>query len=181
MKLRFGIDETSLERMRTRLNETCEEPPVGRRLSYVYLDTPDGDLEKHGVAVRFRRSAAIGTPAPGRRWKRQELWRKKADDPVRSVKKLGIRRLKQRLDATFSVRIERWSWTLPDAWAAVSLDRTAISTGRLSEEYAEMRVVCRRRHLDAAMRFAVGLGAMQITSVRARERGQSLLEKSDLA
>ena len=40
MKLRFGIDPAGRDAIRARLDEGCEEPPIGRGLSYVYLDTP---------------------------------------------------------------------------------------------------------------------------------------------
>ena len=175
MKLRFGIDAAAHERIRIRLDSICEEPPVGRRLSYVYLDTPDGALATRGVAMRFRRSAAIGAPAAGRSWRGQELWCKRRDGASKSLKRPGIKRLKQRLDATFAVRIERWTWRLEDDWAAISLDRSEVSTGLAQETFVEMRIVCKRRRADRAMEFAVELGAMHLSSIRARERGLALL------
>ena len=174
MKLRFGIDAAAHDRIRGRLDALSEEPPVGRRLSYVYLDTPDGDLAERGVALRFRRSAALGAPTSGRAWKRQEIWPK--DEAAGSIKRLGIRQLKQRLDATFTVRIERWTWRPRQAWAVVSLDRSAVSTGYAEDAFVELRIVCKRKRADAAMTLAVELGAMHLASVRARERGLALLE-----
>lgn len=176
MKLLFGIDAASHEQIRRTLDGLCPEPPVGRRLSYVYLDTPDGALAAHGVALRFRRAAAIGAPSPRRPWGRQEIWPKaqaKRKDGA-SLKSLGIKRLKQRLDATFNVRIERWSWSMDGAWT-VSLDHSEVSTGSRQETFDELRFVCRKKHLDEIMQFAVELGAMHLASRRARERGQALL------
>ena len=175
MKLRFGIDATTHARIREALDERCEEPPIGRRLSYVYLDTEDGALATHGVALRYRRSAAIGTDSSRRPWREQTLWTKTTNDKKASIKKLGIKRLKQRLDATFNVRIERWTWTIDDGWAAVSLDRSEISTGARHEAFAELRVVCKRKHRDAAMDMAVNLGATRLASTKARDRGMALL------
>ena len=172
MKLRFGIDAASHELIRQTLDGLCLEPPIGRRLSYVYLDTPDGALAGHGVALRFRRSVAIGAPSPRRPWRRQEIWPKDKDGA--SLKSLGIRRLKQRLTATFNVRIERWTWSVDDAWT-VSLDRSEVSTGAKWESFNELRFVFQKRQSDKIMRFAVELGAMHLTSRRARERGQALL------
>ena len=171
MKLRFGLDTTAYERLRDALDAAASAPPVGKRLSYVYLDTPEDDLAGRGVALRFRRSVAAGADAPARGWRKQMLW---AKDGPRSLKALGVPRLRQRVDATFTIRIERWTWQLR-SWAAVSLDRIAISTGRSGEETVEMRIRCRRKRRDAAMRLAVELGAMHLVSQRARERGQALL------
>ena len=171
MKLRFGLDATAYERLRDALDAAASEPPVGKRLSYVYLDTPEDDLAGHGVAMRFRRSAAAGADAPARGWRRQVLW---AKDSPQSLKALGVPRLKQRIDATFTVRIERWTWQ-PRSWAEVSLDRIAVSTGRSSEDSVELRIRCRRKRRDAAMTLAVELGAVHLVSQRARERGRALL------
>ena len=171
MKLRFGIDATAYGRLRDALDATAGEPPVGRRLSYVYLDTPEDDLAGHRVALRFRRSAAAGADAPARGWRRQVLF---AQGGPQSLKALGLPRLKQRVDATFTVRIERWTWQ-PKPWAKVSLDRIAVSTGRSGEDTVELRILCRRKRRDAAMKLAVELGAVHLVSQRARERGQALL------
>ena len=176
MKLRFGIDAAAYDQIEARLGALCEEPPVGRRLSYVYLDTPEGDLAARGVALRFRRTAALGAPAVGRPWRRQEIWPK--DKPTGSIKKLAIPRLKRRLDATFSVRIDRWTWHPRMGWAVVSLDRSEVSTGAAQEAFAELRIVCKRRRTDEAVQLAVELGAMHLSSVRARERGLALLAQS---
>ena len=176
MKLRFGIDAAAHERIRQTLDSLCLDPPTGRRLSYVYLDTPDGALAASGVALRFRRSAAIGSPSLRRPWRRQELWPK--DKPARSLKTLKIERLKQRLDATFSVRIDRWTWIIDDGFAAVSLDRGEISTGARCERFDELRFVCKKKRMDAVMNLAVELGATHLSSRRARERGQALLGTS---
>ena len=158
------------------LDQRCEAPPVGRRLSYVYLDTPDGALAARGAALRFRRSAALGVASPRRRWHRQELWPKRHPSAGTSLKKLGIPRFKQRLDATFTVRIERWTWRLDKGLsAAVSLDDTEIATGRADERFAELRIVCAKKDAEAAMTFAVELGAMHRASLKARERGLALL------
>ncbi len=173
MKLRFCIDAAAHARIRGTLDGLCEEPPVGRRLSHVYLDTPEGDLAARGFALRFRRSAALGAPSPRRRWRRQALRPKDADAP-RSVKKLGIKRLTQRLVATFDVRIDRWTWLVDDGWARVSLDKSRISTGTSQESFAELRMVCAKKNHEAAMAFAVGLGATHLSSRKARERGQAL-------
>lgn len=175
MKLRFGIDAAAHERIRARLDGLCDEPPVGRRLSYVYLDTPDGALATRGVALRFRRSAALGTKSPGRTWRRQVIWSKRRDDAGRSLKALGIKHLKQRLDGSFNVRIERWTWQARDDWARISLDQTEVLTGGAREDFVELRIVCKRKHADDAMHFAVELGAMHLSSIRARERGLALL------
>lgn len=179
MKLRFGIDATAYDRLRDALDAAASEPPIGKRLSYVYLDTPEDDLAGHGAALRFRRSAAAGTEAPARGWRRQLLFSK---DGPQSLKALGIPRLKQRVDATFTIRIERWTWQ-PRAWAKVSLDRVAISIGRANEDAVEMRIRCRRKRRDAAMQLAVELGAVHLVSQRTRERGQALLlaERADLS
>ena len=77
MKLRFGIDAAVHDRIRAELDARCEEPPVGRRLSYVYLDTAEGDLAAHGVMLRFRRVTALGADSPRRPWRRQVLWPKR--------------------------------------------------------------------------------------------------------
>ena len=172
MKLRFGVDPAALDQIRNRLDALCAKPPVGRRLSHVYLDTPDGELAAHGIAVRFRRSAALGAPSTARPWRRQQLNGK--DAPDASLKSLGIKDLKGRLDATFSVRIERWTWRVGD-WARVSLDASEVSTGTASETFTELRIVCKKKRADRAMHFAVELGAMHLSSLRARDRGQALL------
>jgi inorganic triphosphatase YgiF len=175
MKLRFGIDAAACERIRGLLDGRCDEPPVGRRLSYVYLDTPDGALAKHDVALRFRRRAAIGASAARRPWRREEIWGKRSPAGA-SIKALGIKRLKQRIDATFSIRIERWTWRPDDGWAAISLDNGTIATGRTEQAFSELRIVCNKKHADAATHYAVELGAMHLASTRARERGQALIE-----
>lgn len=172
MKLRFGIDEAAYVRIRNTIDSASSEPPVGKKLSYVYLDTPEGELAEHGVALRFRRSTAVGVASPSRPWRKQWIW-PKGKGP-QSLKTLAIRRLKQRVDATFSVRIERWTWR-PKSWAEVSLDRITISTGRAGEDAAQLRVRCRKSRREDAMRLAVELGAANIVSYRARERGQALL------
>ena len=176
MKLRFGIDAGASSRIRAILDVASEEPPIGRRLAYVYLDTPDGALAAHGAALRFQRSTAIGAPAPARPWRRQEIWSKEAEDAGKSFKKLGILRLKQRLDATFNVRIIRWTWILPDDWAKVSLDESEVSTGSRREAFSELRIVCKKKHADAATHYAVELGALHLSSARARDRGLALLQ-----
>lgn len=173
MKLRFGIDEAAYERLRDALDAASLEPPTGRRISTVYLDTPEDELAALGVSLRFRRSAAVGVASPARAWRKQWIWPKGEDGP-RSLKALGIRRLKQRVDATFSIRIERWTWR-PRPWAAVSLDRIAISTGGAADDSVEMRIRCRKSRHDAAMTLAVELGARTLVSRRARQRGQALL------
>lgn len=174
MKLRFGIDEAAYDRIRAQLDANCAEPPVGRRLTYVYLDTPEGALADHGAALRFRRVTAVGLASPDRPWKRQVVW-SGAGGKSRSLKKLGITRLRQRLDASFSVRIERWTWQWAEGWAAISLDRSRVSTGSRHEDFGELRLVCRRKRGDDAMQLAVELGAMHLASRRARERGLALL------
>ena len=179
MKLRFGIDAAAYERMRGVLDATSKRPPIGKRLSYVYLDTPEGELARRGVALRFRRSAAASAESSGRCWRKQWLWPKGEDGPS-SVNALAIRRLKQRVDATFSLRIERWTWS-PEPWADVSLDRIAIATGSAYEDTIELRVVCRRRHRDRATRYAVELGATHLVSRRPRQRGQDLLTAEGVA
>ncbi len=179
MKLRFGIDAAARARIRSTLDQRCAEPAVGRRLAYVYLDTPDGALAARGVALRFRRSAALGTPAPRRAWRRQEVWPKRHPAAGTSLKKLGIPHLKQRLDATFTVRIERWTWALDDGpAAAVSLDAVDVATGDADEHFAELRIVCRKKDADAAMRFAVGLGALHLASVTAKDRGAAMMARA---
>lgn len=172
MKLRFGIDEAAYARIRDALDATAPEPPVGKKLSYVYLDTPEGELAARGVALRFRRSSAAGAASPSRPWRKQWIW--PGGEGPQSLKALAIRRLKQRVDATFTVRIERWTWR-PKSWAEVSLDRVAVSTGRAGEDAAELRVRCRKRRREDAMQMAVELGAANLVSCRARERGQALL------
>ncbi len=157
MKLRFGIDETVLDRVRAALDAQCGARPVGRRVSDVYLDTPDDELAAHGVALRYRRRVRLtgqGSPQPvGReRWRRQELW---GDDERVSLGELGIKRLKRRLDATFAVRVERWTWRLDEGWARVSLDRVEITTGRAEESFTELRLTCDRRRADDSTRRAV--------------------------
>ena len=176
MKLRFGIDATAHARIRARLDAMSKALPIGRRFADVYLDTPESDLASRGVALRFRRSAALGARAKGRGWRRQEVWPKTSGGPAGSIKKLGIRRLKQRLDATFTVRIERWTWATRDEWA-ISLDHGTVSTGAASESFDELRIICKRKRADAAMKLAVELGAMHLSSRRARERGSALLQK----
>lgn len=179
MKLRFGIDAAADARIRATLDATCPEPPVGRRLSDVYLDTPDQALAEHGVALRFRRTSALGLASPTRGWRRQVIWPKGRSGSLEpkkpSLKTLGIPRLKRQLDATFNVRIDRWTWTLEDGWAEVSLDFSAVSTGRAEDAFTELRITCRKRDIDAAMHFAVELGAMHLSSTKARDRGRVLL------
>ena len=176
MKLRFGIEATAHGRIRAMLDQRCEQPPIGRRLSYVYMDTPDGALAACGVALRFRRSAALGVPSPRRPWRRQEIWPKRLESAGLSLKKLGIPRFKQRVDATFTVRIDRWTWTLDrELAAAVSLDDTEVATGRAEERFAELRIVCKKKDADAATAFGVELGAMHLVSSSARARGLALL------
>ena len=171
MKLRFGISAASIPGVRAKLDALCDEPPIGRRLDYLYMDTPDDALAARGVALRFRRRAAIGIAAPDRPWRRQEIWPEEAADGA--PKRLGIPRLKQRLDATFSVRIDRWTWR--NGWADVSLDDTRVSTGAAQENFSELRIVCRRKRADAAATLAVELGATHRSSMKARERGAALL------
>lgn len=173
MKLRFGIDAAAQARIHEALDARCEEPPVGRKLSYIYLDTPDGALAERGVALRFRRSTALGIASPRRPWRWQALWPKDFQGR-RKIKKLGISRLRQRLDAAFDIRIERWTWAVGEG-RKVSLDQSAVSTGSARETFAELRVVCRKKDRDAAMAFAVELGATHLASTKARERGQELL------
>ena len=181
MKLRFGIEPSARERIRARLDAMSSAPPKGRRLSDVYLDTPERELAELGVALRFRCRIALGAGSLGRAgqrpWRRQEVWRKRGDGEAGSIKKLGIRRLKQRLDATFTVRTERWTWRPRDGWATVSLDSSRVSTGEADEAFDELRIVCKRRHADEAMRLAVELGAMHLASRRARDRGIALLSR----
>ena len=175
MKLRFGVDENAYERIRAALGAACRAPPVGRRLASVYLDTPDGALAAHGVALRFRRSHAIGATSADRAWRRQEIWSKTREKAGLSLKRLGIKRLKQRLDAAFDIRIERWTWIAEDGWARIALDRGEVSTGSRREAFTELRIVCKKKHVDAAMHYAVKLGAMHVASTRARDRGRALL------
>ncbi len=177
MKLRFGIDEAAYARIRDALDAAAPEPPVGKTLSYVYLDTPEGELAERGVALRFRRSSAVGMASPRRPWRKQWIW-PKGEGP-RSFKALGIRRLKQRVDATFSVRIERWTWR-PKSWAEVSLDRVALSAGRAGEDAIELRLRCRKGRREDATQLAMKLGAANLASRRTRERGQALLRAEEL-
>ena len=179
MKLRFGIDAAAHARIRDRLDAMSSAPPKGRRLSDVYLDTPEGELAAQGVALRFRSRVALDDgSAPRTRtkgWRRQEVWTKTREGDARSLKKLGIRRLKQRLDATFTVRIERWTWRPRDRWAVVSLSRGRVSTGEAQQAFDELRIVCKRKHAHDAMRLAVELGAVHRASLRALDRGRELL------
>ena len=126
-------------------------------------------------ALRFRRSKALGATSAERPWQRQEIWSKARENAGLSLKKLGIKRLKQRLDATFDIRIERWTWIGEDTWARIALDRSEISTGSQQETFTELRIVCKKKHVDAAMHYAVKLGAMHVSSTRARDRGRALL------
>ena len=174
MKLRFGIDAAAHAQIRGRLEALREAPPVGRRLADVYLDTPDGALAAKGVALRFRRRSGLGGGA-ARPARRQEVWPKGTEAP--SIKKLGIPRLQQRLDATFTIRTVRWTWQLRGGWAAVSLDRSEVSTGAVQDSFDDLRIVCKRKRRDAAMRLAVELGAMHLSSTRAPDRGLALLER----
>ena len=173
MKLRFGIDAAAHAQIRGRLEALCESPPTGRRLADVYLDTPDGALAAKGVALRFRRRSGLG--GASRPARRQEIWPKRAGGA--SIKKLGIPRLKQRLDATFTVRTVRWTWRPRDDWATVSLDRSEVSTGAAQDAFDELRIVCKRKRRDDAMHLAVELGAMHLSSTRARDRGRALLAR----
>ena len=185
MKLRFGIDAAMFDRVRATLDARCAEPPVGRRISDVYLDTPDDELAAHGVALRYRRRLALDasdrvaprSSAPRTSWRRQELW---GGNNHRSLAKLGIKRVKQRLDASFAVRVERWTWRLDDGrlgdgWARMSLERGEITTGPTCQSFTELRVTCRRPHEDAATRLAVELGATRVATTKVRERGRELL------
>lgn len=173
MKLRFGIDAAAYEGLRDKLDAAAAAPATGKRISDVYLDTPDDALDRRGVALRFRRSAALGLPSPGRPWRRQWIW--PSGEPL-TPKALGIPRLKQRLDATFSVRVERWTWR-PEDWLRVSLDRIAVGTGSGADEAVELRLTCRKKHRDAAMRLAVEFGAVHRATVRPRDRGRALLAR----
>ncbi len=178
MKLRFGIEPSARERIRARLDAMSDAPPTGRRLSDVYLDTPDDALAAHGVALRFRNRVALDRAPRGSRaksWRRQEIWPKARKDAPATIKKLGIPRLKQRLDATFTVRVERWTWRPRDGWAVVSLHSGRVSTGDAQEAFDELRIVCKRKRADDAMRLAVELGAVHLASRRARDRGAALL------
>ncbi len=190
MKLRFGIDAAMFERVHATLNARCAEPPASRRVSDVYLDTPDDELATHGVTLRYRRQVALDeagpasprSPALRTSWRRQELW---DGNDHRSLAKLGIGHLKQRLDASFAVRFQRWTWRLGDGcledgrlgdgWARVSLERGEITTGPAWQSFTELRITCRRRHEDAATRLAVELGATRVAMTKVRERGRELL------
>ena len=180
MKLRFGIDAAVLDRIAAALDARCGAPSVARRISDVYLDTPDDELAARGIALRYRFRLRLDGPGAGgasrrRPWKRQELWG--GADPG-SLGKLGIKRLKQRLDATFTARVERRTWRLDEGWANVSLDQVDISTGAVREAFTELRVTCRRKHADDATRLAVELGATRLATTGNRERGAALLGRA---
>ncbi len=183
MKLRFGLDPAAFDGVRARLDARCVEPPTGRRISDVYMDTPDNDLASHGVALRYRRRTALDV-ARRKPWRRQEL----RDDGRPSIGKRGIKRLKQRLDASFAVRVERWTWRsdgghveggrLGDDRLRVSLDQGRITTGSAEEAFTELRVACRKRLGEAARRLAVDLGVTSVATTKVRERGLALLKAS---
>ena len=184
MKLRFVVDSAVYDRVRAALDVRCVEPPTGRRIADVYMDTPDDELAGHGVALRYRRRTALDAVAR-KPWKRQER-----RGGHRSLGKLGIKGLKQRLDATFAVRVERWTWRLDhgsidhgrigdgrrrDGRVRLSLDRGRITTGTSEGSFTELRVACPKRLAEAATRLAIELGVTGPATTKARERGLALL------
>ncbi len=176
MKLRFALDAAVLGSIRAKLEARCERPAIEQRVSDVYLDTPDDALAALGVALRYRRRTMVGTADTARRWRRQELWPRDAEP--RSLGKLGVKRLKQRIDATFAVRTERWTWKLDSDLGTVTLEHGEVSTGAATEAFSEMRVTCRRKHADRALRVAGELGATCLTVTKVRDRGHALLRAS---
>jgi inorganic triphosphatase YgiF len=169
-ELKFVVDEAQRTRIARSAPLAGVRPKRGA-LATVYLDTPDGDLARDGLALRLRRARgrwtaglkAAGDAAGGLHVRDEwEFPARKpeidlaqfADTPLAKVR--GAKHLHERLAPVFRVDVLRTTWdvALPGARLGVALDVGNVRAGPGIERICELEIECLEGGAPAAFDLA---------------------------
>ena len=159
VELKLAIDPADVGRLREAA-ALARARPAGVRMDGVYLDTPDCEIARHGMALRLRRagrrwvqclkagrSGAGGLHERGE-WEYEQpgaqvdlsLFR---ETPLASLPSASS--LHERLRPAFRVTFDRTTWNVAPAKGSrleVALDRGQVVSGQRSDRLSEVEIEC---------------------------------------
>jgi len=172
--------------------------PTRRKLTSIYYDTPDFELQKAGMALRLRKSGRSwtqtlkgGHSGTGGLHEREE-WETSRPDATIDLTALAGSALDKaggvgdRLEPAFTVAFERETWDVelsPGTRVEVALDRGAASAGESSDPVCEVEIELLEGDRAMAFDFARALAAevpLRPSAVTKAERGYRLLKREAL-
>jgi len=170
-----------------------------RKLTSIYYDTPDCDLQKAGMALRLRKSRGAwtqtlkgGESGTGGLHERHE-WESSRPDATIDLTALKGTMLDEasgtvgeRLRPAFTVEFQRETWDVepvPGTRVEVALDRGQASVGEATDSVCEVEIELKEGDRGAAFDFARALAAeisLHPSAVTKAERGYRLLRHEGL-
>ncbi|QJR12833.1 hypothetical protein DSM104443_03926 [Usitatibacter rugosus] len=173
--------------------------PTRRKLTSIYYDTPDCELQKAGMALRLRKSGRTwtqtlkgGTSGTGGLHERHEWETERPDATIDLAALEGTMLDKasgtvgERLRPAFTVEFQRETWDIepvPGTRVEVALDRGQASVGGDTDSVCEVEIELKEGDRAAAFDFARALAAeisLHPSSVTKAERGYRLLRHEAL-
>lgn len=168
--------------------------PTRRKMTSIYFDTPDCELQKAGMALRLRKSGRTwtqtlkgGTSGTGGLHERHE-WESRRPDATIDLTALAGTMLDrapgsvgERLRPAFTVEFQRETWDLepaPGTRIEVALDRGQASAGEDHDPVCEVEIELKEGDRAAAFDIARALAsevALHPSAVTKAERGYRLL------
>jgi len=198
-ELKFVVDEAQRTRI-ARSAPLAGVRPKRATLATVYLDTPEGDLARAGLALRLRRARgrwtaglkAAGEAAGGLHVRDEWEFPARCPDidlaqfaatPLAKVK--GVKHLHERLAPVFQVDVVRTTWEIarPGSRLEVALDVGEVRAGPASERICELEIECLEGGAAAAFDLAHRLLEelpLRPSAVSKAQRGYRLLHARDL-
>ena len=173
--------------------------PTRRKLTSIYYDTPDCELQKAGMALRLRKSGRTwtqtlkgGESGTGGLHQRHE-WETSRPDATIDLTALDGTMLDgaadgvgDRLRPAFTVEFQRETWDIepaPGTRVEVALDRGQASAGDTSDPVCEVEIELLEGDRAVAFEFARALAAevvLRPSAVTKAERGYRLLHGEGL-
>jgi triphosphatase len=196
LKLSLSPDDVAAFR---RAGPLCGVRPMRRKLTSIYYDTPDCELQKAGMALRLRKSGGTwtqtlkgGASGTGGLHERHE-WESKRPDATIDLAALEGTMLDkasgtvgERLRPAFTVELQRETWDIepvPGTRVEVALDRGQASVGDSTDRVCEVEIELKEGDRDAAFDFARALAteiSLHPSAVTKAERGYRLLRHEGL-
>lgn len=194
VELKFAVAARDRDRI-ARSRALARVRPSRRRLTTLYLDTPDQLLRKRGMALRLRRSGARwiqslkgGRSGRGGLHSRDEWEFDRPDASIDLALFAGTPlarvpaadRLHERLEVAFRVDMIRTAWVVSPREGArleVALDVGAATRGERAVPISELEIECLDGPVDAAFDFAGLLleeVALRASATSKAERGWRL-------